>query len=97
MIPLDGEELSSSSIAKIDEAKFWAQLDVDEGRVISSVIKSKSDEFEELSHIVVVSNDSEYVWPFIEQNMLVLVAHHQKSVDDILEAYLFKELNELAY
>ncbi len=38
-----------------------------------------------------------YVWPFIELNMMVLVAHSQRSIDEIMEAFLFRELNELAY
>jgi len=29
--------------------------------------------------------------------MMVLVAHTQRSIDDIVEAFLFRELNELAY
>lgn len=97
MIPLDSDDLNSANITKIDEAKFWVQIEVEGGR--SSLVKfaQNHSDFEELSHIVVVSNDNEYVWPFIEQNILVLVAHHQRSVDEIVEAYLFKELNELAY
>ncbi|SMP87742.1 hypothetical protein SAMN06314019_10272 [Epsilonproteobacteria bacterium SCGC AD-311-C15] len=46
---------------------------------------------------VVVMNDNEYVWPFMELSMMVLVAHTQRSIDDIVEAYLFKELHDLAY
>ena len=33
---------------------------------------------------------------FIEEQVMVLVAHTQRSIDDIVEAFLFKELNELA-
>jgi len=29
--------------------------------------------------------------------MMVLVAHTQRSIEDIVEAYLFKELHDLAY
>ncbi len=97
MIPLDANDAKSANITTINEATFWVQLDVDSGKTQDIKFVKTPDEFEDLSHIVVVSNDSEYVWPFIEQNMLVLVAHHQKSIDEIIEAYLFKELNELAY
>jgi hypothetical protein len=34
---------------------------------------------------------------FINMSMMVLVAHTQKTIDDIVEAYLFRELHDLAY
>ncbi|MDQ1264791.1 MAG: hypothetical protein QG559_1792 [Campylobacterota bacterium] len=97
LIPMDDSDIEEARITKLEDVKVWAQVLVEEGKVVEINHSEQSDTFENQSHIVVVNNDSEYVWPFIEQNMMVLVAHFQKSVDDIVEAYLFKELNELAY
>ena len=44
---------------------------------------------------VVVINESEYVWQFIEENIMVLVAPVQRSIDEVVEAYLFRELHDL--
>jgi hypothetical protein len=33
---------------------------------------------------------------FIDNQMMVLVAHTQRTIDDIVEAYLFRELHDLA-
>jgi len=96
-IPLSAEDKESARLVPMNEAKFWAQVKVEEGKVQGIKFASSWEEFEEFSDFVIVDNDKEYVWPFIEQNMIVLVAHFQKSIDDIVEAYLFKELNELAY
>lgn len=93
LIPVDLDH----TIRPVAEAKLWLQVSVDGGKMQSVKEGETQDSFDEPSHIAVVQNDNEYVWPFIEQNMLVLVAHHQKSLDEIVEAYLFKELNELAY
>jgi predicted GTPase len=96
-IPLSAEDKESARLVPMNEAKAWAQVKVEEGKVQGIKFASSWEEFEEFSDFVIVDNDKEYVWPFIEQNMIVLVAHFQKSIDDIVEAYLFKELNELAY
>lgn len=94
---MDDNDLEEARITTINEATVWVQLLVEEGRVVETNINQDKDAFENQSQILVVKNDNEYVWPFIELGMMVLVAHIQRSVDDIVEAYLFRELNELRY
>lgn len=97
LIPMDDNDLEEARITTINDAKVWVQLLVEEGRVVETNTNQDKDAFENQSQILVVKNDNEYVWPFIELGMMVLVAHIQRSVDDIVEAYLFRELNELRY
>ena len=97
LLPVDSCDASKASLTKINDAKFWAQLLIREGRVSKMNFSVDRECFEDFSEAVVVVDDGEYVWPFMEQSMMVLVAHTQRSIDDIVEAYLFKELNELAY
>jgi uncharacterized protein YeeX (DUF496 family) len=97
LIPMDSDDIEEAKIVAINDVVVWTQLFVEEGRMKEVSHNSDKDAFENLSQVAVVKNDNEYVWPFMEQNMMVLVAHTQRSVEDIVEAYLFKELNELAY
>ncbi len=97
LIPMDGENVQEAEITKINDAKIWAQVVVEEGEVVEILHNDNWENFEAMSEYVIVKDDNEYVWPFIEYNMLVLVAHMQRTIDDIVEAYLFKELHELAY
>jgi hypothetical protein len=94
---MDSEDVQEAKLTKINDAKIWAQLVIEEGAVVEVLHAKEWTDFEAFSEYVVVYDDSEYVWPFIEYNMLVLVAHTQRYIDDIVEAYLFKELHELAY
>jgi len=94
---MDDNDLEEARITAINDAKVWVQLLVEEGRIVETNTNQDKDAFENQSQILVVKNDNEYVWPFIELGMMVLVAHIQRSVDDIVEAYLFRELNELRY
>lgn len=94
---MDGYDAEEASIVKINDAKVWVQIFLEEGKVVEVNHNEDRDGFENPSEVLIVMDDNEYVWPFIEQNMMVLVAHTQRSIDDIMEAFLFRELNELAY
>jgi len=97
LLPMDSKNIDEASLVKLEDVKVWTQLCVEEGRVVSSAHADEKDGFKNFSECIVVANDNEYVWPFMELSMMVLVAHTQRSVDDIVEAYLFKELHDLAY
>ncbi|PHS59121.1 MAG: hypothetical protein COB17_00900 [Sulfurimonas sp.] len=97
LLAMDGDNVQEASLTKIDDAKIWAQILIEDGELIEVNHSADKDGFDKFNECVVVINDNEYVWPFMEMSMMVLVAHTQRSIDDIVEAYLFKELHDLAY
>jgi len=96
-IPMDSSDVQESQITSVANAKTWAQLRIEEGELVEVLHSKTYDGFENWSEGVVVSSDGESVMDFINMSMIVLVAHTQKSIDDIVEAYLFRELHDLAY
>ena len=97
LVPMDSTDVQEAQITKVFEAKIWAQLRIEEGELVEVVHNEKFDGFENWSEAAVVSNDTEPVMDFMNMSMIVLVAHTQKTIDDIVEAYLFRELHDLAY
>ncbi|MCF6339505.1 MAG: hypothetical protein L3J10_01975 [Sulfurimonas sp.] len=97
LLPMDGENQEESSLSKLADVKIWAQICIEDGKLIKINFNSDQDAFENFSEVVIITNDNEYVWPFMEKSMMVLVAHIQRNIEDVVEAYLFKELHELAY
>ncbi len=97
LLPMNSEDVQEARLTKLEDVKVWAQISIEEGKLVEVNHASKKDGFEKFSECVVVVDDNEYVWPFMEMSMMVLVAHTQRSIDDIVEAYLFKELHDLAY
>ena len=97
LLPMDIEDIQEASLVKLNDVKIWAQLLVEDGQLVEVVHSTDQDGFENFSECVVVINDNEYVWPFMELSMMVLVAHTQRYIEDIVEAYIFKELHDLAY
>jgi hypothetical protein len=96
-LPMNSTDVQEAEITTVMDAKTWAQLRIEEGELVEVVHSDIYDGFENWSEAVVVSNDGEPVMDFINMSMMVLVAHTQKTIDDIVEAYLFRELHDLAY
>jgi hypothetical protein len=94
---MDSQDTQEAKLTKLENVKYWVQLQIEEGRVVNTLTSTDKDSFENFSECIVVENDNEYVWPFIEMSMIVLVAHTQRCIEDIVEAYIFKELHDLAY
>jgi hypothetical protein len=97
LLPLDSRDEEEAKLTKLEDVKVWCQLSIEDGVVKETLFGDTKEEFNEFSECVVVVDDNEYVWPFMELSMLVLVAHTQRYIEDIVEAYIFKELHELAY
>ena len=89
--------MQEAQITAVNDAKTWAQVLVEEGEVVEILHNEQWDKFDALSEAVVVKQDGENVFQFMDYNMMVLVAHTQKTIDDIVEAYLFRELHDMAY
>ena len=97
LVPMDSDDIAEASLVKLEDVRVWAQLLIEEGTLVCVEHSSESNGFEKFNDAVVVIHDNEYVWPFMELGLMVLVAHTQRSIEDIVEAYLFKELHDLAY
>ncbi|MFT7861062.1 MAG: hypothetical protein ABXS93_09060 [Sulfurimonas sp.] len=96
LVPMDSEEVQEASLTSVADAKVWAQLLIEEGELVEVLHAKQFDQFENLSEEVVFINDFENPMPFLEYNMMPLVAHTQRSIDDIVEAFLFRELHDMA-
>ena len=96
LVPMDGDNTQESRIVTIGEVKKWATIEIEEGQVVEINFYDDRSTIEAWLDAVVVENDYEPVMEFMENQMMVLVAHTQRTVDEIVEAYLFRELHQLA-
>ncbi len=97
VLPMDSDDTQEGRLVALNDVKQWALIEFDAGEVVEIRYFDTREAIEEPVDIVVVTSDNEYVWPFIEEQIIVLVAHTQRSIDDVMESFIFKELHELAY
>ncbi|TDA62474.1 hypothetical protein E0765_11730 [Sulfuricurvum sp. IAE1] len=96
LLPLNGDDTQESELTGILNVRFWATVEVEEGRVVEINFYPDRSGIETPCDAVIVMNNYEPVMEFLDQQMMVLVAHTQRTIDDIVEAYLFRELHDLS-
>jgi len=96
LLPMNGDDTQESELVSINEAIFWATVEVEEGRVIEINFYTDRSTIETPCDAVIVISNYEPIMEFLDQQMMVLVAHTQRTIDDIVEAYLFRELHDLS-
>ncbi len=96
LIPVDDDsDYEEAKIVLLKDVQHWILIEHDLGKVISYEFYKTREEITDWIDIVVVKNAQEYVWPFMEDNIAVLVAPLQRYVEDVIEAYMFKELHDM--
>ncbi|RXK12712.1 hypothetical protein CP965_09040 [Halarcobacter mediterraneus] len=95
LIPVDSDRRYEALLTTLDNCKYWAFIELDEGRIVNCKFHKNKEDVNAYIETVVVENDQEYVWQFQEENMTVLVAPTQRSIDEIVEAYLLNTLHEI--
>lgn len=96
LLPMNGDDTQESELVSVYELVFWAMVEIEEGRVIEINFYKDRSQIEGWIDAVIVVGNYEPVMEFINEQMMVLVAHTQRTIDDVVEAYLFRELHDLA-
>ena len=98
-IPIDSENLESGKIVKIVDAKAWAIIDFNEGVAKSIKLSDTySPDYVDWLDFLVVENRYENIIEFLNEGIMVLARREgQETIDEILEAFKFKELDEAGF
>ncbi len=97
-IPIDGTDASKSKITNLAHLEKWALIDFEEG--MSKEIKlydSRSQFPDGFIDFVILENKFENYMEFMEEGSMVLVTREEQTIEDIIEAFKFKELDEVGY
>ena len=95
LIPVDSNRRHEALLTTLDTTKYWAFVELNEGQIENCKFYKDKDDIDAFIETLVVQNDQEYVWEFQQKDIAILVALKQRSIDEIVEAYLFSELHEL--
>ena len=95
LIPVDCAKRHEALLTTLDRSEDWAFIELEEGQIVNCSFYKDRKDIESWVETVVVINDQEYVWQFMEEGLAVLVAPKERSIDEIVEAFLFRELHDL--
>jgi len=95
-IPVDGSDEKISKVLPQLEAKKWALIDFDAGEIQSVKFYSNREELGgEWVDFVVLANKFENYIDFMNEGMMVLVVREEETIEEIISAFKFKELDEI--
>jgi predicted Fe-Mo cluster-binding NifX family protein len=97
-IPVDDSmDKKHSKIAKLFELKQWALVNFDAGEVKSTRFFKTREEFDEWVDFIVLENKYEAYMDFMNEGIMVLCVREEKTIEEITEAFKFKELDEMGF
>lgn len=96
LIPVDGTDAKLSKVASRLDAKKWALVEYDSGVVQSTNFFDDRDQVGMgVAEFVVLKNKFESYMDFMEEGIMALVVREEETIEDIMEAFGFKELDEM--
>ena len=95
LMPLSAKEEDGGKLVNLDKVVIWGFFELFEGRVQNIEYLEDRNEYKAMIDVVVVADKNDYVWPFMEESIPVLEAPIQREIEDVIEAFIFKELYEV--
>jgi hypothetical protein len=96
-IPVDGDNAVTAKVAPLVDVKKWALVNFDEGEVKSVTFYGGREEYSEWVDFIVLFNKFEPYIDFMNDGMMVLCVREEETIDEITEAFKFKELDEVGF
>ena len=95
-IPVDGTDDKISKIIPQYETSQWALVDFDAGEVQSVKFYENREALGgEWVDFIILANKFENYIDFMNEGMMVLVVREEETIEDIMTAFKFKELDEI--
>ena len=95
-IPVDSDNGTAAKIVSQLEAKKWALIDFDAGEIKSldfyDSIEALGGEWVDF---IILANKFENYLDYMNEGMMVLVVRQEEMIEDIMNAFKFKELDEI--
>ena len=94
-IPVDGADEKHSKVTKVVDAQKWSLVDFDEGEVKSIRFFDKKEDYSDWVDFIILENKFETYIDYMNEGMMVLCVREEETIEDIIEAFKFKELDEV--
>jgi len=91
LIPIN----SDKNLCSMEENSAWALATLEDGESKKVDFYETREEISEFVEYVVVISKEEFVSDFFIEGTGILIAPMQRSIEEIVEAYMFRELHEV--
>jgi len=96
LIPVDSSDVTRARVTLVPSVSQWALVDFDEGMVRSVTFHTERPvSGERWIDFIILADKFENYMPYMEEGMMVLCVREEKTIEEIMEAFKFKELDEV--
>ena len=96
LIPVDGDNGLDSKITTLFDMKTWALVEFEEGKAKTVQFAEDRTAFGiEWIDYVVLENKFENYIDFMGEGVMCLVKRQEETVEEVVSAFAFKELDEI--
>jgi len=92
LIPINEEK----DLCSMESNSSWAVVRLDQGKTKEINYYKKREDIKVFTDYVVVINQEEFISDFFLEGIGILIAPIQRNLEDIIEAYMFRELHEIS-
>ena len=96
LIPVDNSNGIEANITTIMSLKFWALVEFVDGQIKSlEFLKDRAQTGDKWIDFIILENRYEAYIEFMDEGMMILVRREENSIEEIISAFRFKELDEV--
>ena len=96
IIPVDNNNGIEANITTIMSLKFWALVEFVDGEIKSlEFFEKREDISDKWIDFIILENHYESYIDFMDEGMMILVRREENSIEEIISAFKFKELDEI--
>ena len=97
VLPLSEADVDRARLVPMEKANSWGLITFDEGQMQKIDFYDDWKAIDDFIDYAIVAKQGEPIWPFMEENIFVLVAKDGADIDEVLEGFKFKELHEASF
>jgi len=97
IIPVEEDKGLVSTITTLENVKKWALVDLTSDSIEPTFYDDWQDTGADFIEHVILDNHEEDAIDFINEGMFCLVRREEKQIDELINAFRFRELDELAF
>ena len=95
LIPVDEKSYEDAKIVPLVDKECWMAVEMNQGYVKKYLFCDNRDDMKEFIDYVIIKSKDEDIEEFLDEGIEILVAPLQIYVENVVEAYKFRELHEL--
>ena len=97
IIPVEDEKGLESTVTTLDKVKKWALVDLTSDSIEPTFHDDWQDTGADFIEHIILDNHDEDAMDFINEGLFCLVSREEKQIDELIAAFRFRELDELAF